>query len=229
MAPFQRSRRRDRIILTLPSFLLAFLSLTGALFGAADPLFVSLGSSCAPAHVLRDCGQREAAFPFDWVLSFDVGKLIELLGDDFGYFFDARFLHKSGHGWAHSLYQLTFPHDPQILEVFKDKYQRRIDRFRELNHYPGKVIFLRFAYPHSPPENIEISKLDAFRLDQALRSYFPDLEYSLVILNLQDSIAIESVGSLSERISVYRFNPHHVGNTPLFCALFQALLDKSGL
>jgi hypothetical protein len=202
------------------------LALESALFAEGDLLFVSLGSNCAPAHVLRDYGQRTVAFPFDWVVSADTGKLIELLEDDFRCFFDERFLHKSSNGWAHLLYQLTFPHDPQILEDFKDKYQRRISRFRELNQYPGQVTFLRFASPYFP-EYSEISHRDALRLDQALRSYFPDLRYRLLILNFHDRTEIEQVELLSERISIHRFNPRREGNTPVFNTFFQSLISSS--
>jgi len=51
-----------------------------------EPIFVSLGSYCAPASLIRSSGFRKAAFPFDWNISLDGEKLIELLEDDFEHF-----------------------------------------------------------------------------------------------------------------------------------------------
>lgn len=41
------------------------------------PLFISLGSDCAVAECLRDAGHRDAAYPFDWCVSYGgVGEIM---------------------------------------------------------------------------------------------------------------------------------------------------------
>jgi hypothetical protein len=57
-------------------------------FPNQEPLFISLGSSCGPGHVLRHFEIREAAFPLDWLLSIDNEGLIAMLKDVFLYFTD---------------------------------------------------------------------------------------------------------------------------------------------
>ena len=51
-----------------------------------EPLFISLGSTCTTAHMHRECGIRKAAFPFDWIVSFDSEKLIDILEENFLHF-----------------------------------------------------------------------------------------------------------------------------------------------
>lgn len=193
-------------------FFLSFLCLFICLFTAADEiddnfsmdselLFVSLGSVCEPAHLLRFCELRKAAFPFDWIISFDGETVIEMLKHDFLYFFDDEYFTAFGPAGhlLHTYYHLEFLHEGNFNSQFeekllslKEKYQRRIERFRSLKDYPGKVIFLRCSYPYSMTdphrfyhfkENLELSEEYTIRLFEALKKYFPDLDFHLVILN----------------------------------------------
>lgn len=186
-----------------------------------ETLFVSLGSSCAPAHLLRDAGLRKSAFPFDWILSFNGERLIHLLQEDFQKF---TYVTREGDIFYNPWYELRFVHDGYDFQSFQSKYARRIARFRELDRWLGKVIFLRFAYPQSAPE---ISDEEALRLDAALRDYFPHLGYLLVILNLHDRIEVEKDKDLSDRIWIYRFNPRREGNDQAFAPFFHALSESA--
>ena len=164
-------------------------------------LFVSLGSYCAPASLARSCGHRKAAFPFDWNICLDGEKLIEILDDDFSNFLNKEYL--VPFGWATLLntrYHLEFVHDgsweeknvPFYMPILQSKYKRRVERFKELKEHQGKVFFIRSAYIHSivdlnrfykVEENIEISEDCALRLHEALKRYFPKLDFSLIIIN----------------------------------------------
>lgn len=164
-------------------------------------LFVSLGSTCEPAHQLRFCDLRKAAFPFDWIVSFDGEAVISLLENDFrGLLNDEYFVPygTAGH-LLQTLYHLEFLHEGNFnsayeyqLEVLKEKYQRRVERFRSLGDYSGKVIFLRCAFKYSLTDphrfykfedNIEISEEYALKLYQSLSKFFPQLDFDLIILN----------------------------------------------
>ena len=74
------------------------------------PLFVSLGSYCKPAHMLRFCNLRKVAFPFDWICSMDGNKLIEIIESDFNNFLNENFLIGYEHSGAllHTYYHLEF-------------------------------------------------------------------------------------------------------------------------
>lgn len=189
------------------------------------PLFVSLGSYCDPARILRACELRTEAYPFDWIISFDGEALIQILNDDFDHFLnDSYFIPFGPVGHLlQSYYHLEFLHEGDFnhqfssqLEKLKTKYQRRIDRFRNLKNYSGKLIFIREAFEFSAndphrfykfPENIEISDEYALRLYTALKAYFPEQNLTLIISNhhKKDEIEIEKI--VSEQILFIRSNP----------------------
>ena len=164
-----------------------------------DPLFISLGSWCNVAINLKRNGMRKAAFPFDWIASVDCEKFLEIFTSDFKYFLDDNYLFIKDSHIFNNYYNLEFPHDqclPQemaeLWATFKDKYMRRIDRFRELEHYKGKVYFIRssFGYSNDPErhfkcaENISISDVYAWRLFHTLLDRFPQLDFTLIICDL---------------------------------------------
>lgn len=167
-------------------------------FDVNEPLFINLGPDCYFANGLGGLQLRKAAFPFDWLLTNDQDKLIELLEDDFKLFFDQShyFRHTTGH-LIHGYYHIEFRHEHD-LTTFDSKYARRIQRFSELNNYKGKVFFMRRAYPNlennnSHPfywQNFEIKKVDmewAQKLSNVLKKRLPNLDFNLVIVNYLDS------------------------------------------
>jgi len=163
-----------------------------------DPLFVSLGSTCTTAHIHRECGIRKAAFPFDWIISFDGEKLIDILEEDFLYFLNPDVLKVSGQALLNHYYHLEFLNEGDWedanydIRAFSEKCQRRINRFKQLANYQGKVFFVRTAYPHSlsdphriwkVKENIEITHEYADKLHRALKKCFPELDFELIVMN----------------------------------------------
>lgn len=162
-----------------------------------EPLFVSLGSHCRTAHMHRECGIRKAAFPFDWIISFDGEKLVDLLEEDFFHFLNPDFLKVSGQALLNDYYHLEFLNEGDWEDAayditeFSVKCQRRINRFRQLANYQGKVFFVRTSYPLiSDPhriwkikENIEITYEYAKKLHNTLKKCFPKLEFALIIMN----------------------------------------------
>jgi hypothetical protein len=193
--------------LVLMSSLNAFTTKDSALGGDIgqemhnETIFVSLGSMCETAHMHRDCGIRKAAFPFDWIVSFNGEKVIEILEEDFFHFLDFDVLRVSGQSLLNDYYCLEFLNEGDWedanynVEAFIEKCQRRIDRFRLLGDYHGKVFFVRTSYPESLTnaqrvwkikENIEISYEYAEKLHHALKVYFPSLNFRLIVMNTSD-------------------------------------------
>jgi len=180
--------------------------------------FISLGSSCDIALNLRKLDLRTEAYPFDWLLTLRHDPFITLLKEDFLHFLDQRDLvqhPKRPYKIENTYYELEFTHDQLSkeslenpkkfqteLNAIQSKYLRRIHRFRGLNSYPGWVIFFRTAYdytnhpePYWKKEGIEkITKAQACELKEALDRYFPQLRFSLVIINFLDEFPLPITG-----------------------------------
>lgn len=170
-------------------------------FAGPKPLFVSLGAWCHTATALKQMGLRDAAYPFDWLASPSHDSLIELLNDDFQFFTDEEhFTQTTGYEHSfntlkHTRYNLLFHHDTPAryekddlesyqnhLATIKARYQRRIQRFRELRNYTGKVFFIRnptWKEGADGQRNADYAK----ELKEALDRYFPSLDFTLVIVN----------------------------------------------
>lgn len=188
-----------------------------------ETLFVSLGCLCRPAAILRECGLRKVAFPFDWNITVDNEKFAELIEDDFLYFLDENFLltHPNGSALINTYYHIEFVHDGDWLLHQKEasflnffsKYGRRIDRFRKLADYLGKVFFIRGAYINIMkdenrffqfPDCIEISECDAMMLSNALKKRFPALDFQLIIMNYHSNENIEEQKKIDDSIIMIR-------------------------
>ncbi len=186
-----------------------------------NTLFVSLGSSCVPAGLLRYCGMRKVAFPLDWLISIDNEGLIKAIREDFRNFLNEDFLipdnfllrNASGASLIHLDYHFEFVHEGDFFgleyvqnwQSLMERYQRRIERFNKIAGYPGTVIFLRCSYrmgltdPHryfKCKEIIDISDEDAMSLYWTLKERFQTLRFKLVIMNEGDppfsGIVVES-------------------------------------
>lgn len=196
-----------------------------------DPIFVSLGSTCEVAHHLRELGLRKAAFPFDWIKSIDNFGFIMLLKDDFRYFLDEKYLEPYSNGTLlNTFYKLAYPHEGkwkdlsdlennEALEAFKSKYKRRINRFRSLGNYKGKVYFLRAAYPNAEfteyyqdKGNMWIYDDWTFLLYEVLKTQFPKLNFHLVIINLHKEEKSMKLRKLNSNITVVECNLYQGGN-----------------
>ena len=153
--------------------------------------FVSIGHDCSPAAALRALGLRERAFPFDWMQSNLVGVERCLQEDfhyfhenirrmDHG----RRMIDSYGFQYPHDYplvghdqeddelkngraFFLEDLHKPIVdnwllyYPTIKEKYDRRIQRFRDLLKDPTPVIFLS-RYPEA----------DAKRLLDFLRAHY---------------------------------------------------------
>jgi hypothetical protein len=192
-------------------------------FWDAPVLFVSLGSSCEIPHLLREHSMRQAAFPLDWVISIDQEGLMKCLDEDFLHFTDESCLTPKQDGiLVNFYYKMEFPHEGSsfstpyrvLLEKFKSKYKRRIERFREIGNYKGFVYFFRASYDWAtssaflfPDEgNLHIEMPWAEELEQKLKKRFPQLKFHLIIANHHTALKAK-LERWSEGISILWHNP----------------------
>jgi hypothetical protein len=210
-----------------------------------EPLFVSLGSTCEVTHQLRFLGLRTAAFPLDWALSLNNSQIIRLLEEDFLHFNDEEYLSSYTTVLLNTCYCLLFPHEgnweapfySETLETFKDKSQRRIDRFKNLRSYPGKVFFIRAACPnaenpkavYTDKENLYITNDYSVLLYQTLKNKFPELDFILIIMNFSDEDEV-FIKKISNDITEMHYNPYFDLNPKLNLAkrTFIELLQSHG-
>ncbi len=175
---------------------------------ANEPLFISIGCHCEAAVLLKENHLRKASYPFDWLITHNAGRIAELLDRDFEGFMDE--IHCFHHPeypdvFENAYYEIEWRHDyPKQartplaihLDEIRPKYERRIDRFRALKGYPGKVFFVRTAYdaPHCGPniwmteDNLRVSSADTRVLKEALTRFFPNLDFTLVVVNYREDM-----------------------------------------
>ena len=220
-------------------------------------LFISLGSSCVPAGILRVSGLRSVAFPLDWLLSLDNQGLIKAIQDGFENLINDDFLIPDNFlipkDWGASLihvgYHFEFVHEGDFfgaeseknMQRLIEKYQRRIERFRKLDEYSGTIVFVRSCYssgltdPHryfKCEEIIDISDEDSLNLYWALKNRFPNTKIKLVILNEGDpldKVVVEKV--LNDDLIKIRhgFQPAEFTKIAQFILLFSNEIGHSEL
>jgi hypothetical protein len=191
-----------------------------------DTKYISLGSVCEVAHILRKGGLRLEGYPFDYITTIDSEGFLEILKDDFKYFMDDTCLlpaNKDPYQIFNSYYKLEFLHEGVFneelyetsIQTLKARYQRRIERFRNLKTYTGPVIFVRHAYkfslddPHRVykcGDNINITEDYANRLYEILKIYFNELNFKLLILNNHTEDTIIEEKRIHDRLIIAKSN-----------------------
>lgn len=155
-------------------------------------LHVSLGSHCEMASILRENKLRAGATPFDWLLTMNHKGLCAVLEEDFAHFLEPDSLFfLPNHVIENSRYKIEFRHDHMPFPEVQQQYERRIRRFREIRNHAGKVIFFRIANdfvldpnPYWKEEGVDkITADQAVELRDALKRFFPTLDFMLVIVN----------------------------------------------
>lgn len=200
--------------------LFSYVLFLGNVAIGSDRLFVSLGSSCDVAMQLKEHNLRTQALPFDWLLTLNHEKFLELFDNNFKFFLEeSQIFQNQKHPsiLENKYYEITFRHDgpvnqsadlSQHLQEVTPKYERRITRFRELRNYPGKVFFIRTAYDfqngglsHWFQDNqSSISIEQAKTLKRALDDFFPLLDFTLIIINYKEENVpkIENIDGIFE-------------------------------
>lgn len=198
----------------------------GATEASLTPIFISLGSHCNTAHVLRACNLRDASYPFDWITSFDGESFLASLKDDFyGFYDDESFSVFNDKAYLiNTQYNFQIPHEGVFFKEsyknnliqLKEKYRRRYDRFIQLNNCGKKVFFVREAFRGNSDEVHlydmcelcrEISDEFAVRLYKELKSKFPELDFTLIIVNHADGPPLKIDKNIGDQIIFIQTNP----------------------
>ncbi|HSX12957.1 MAG TPA: DUF1796 family putative cysteine peptidase [Chlamydiales bacterium] len=204
--------------------LLFFTSILAMNSEDKECLFVSLGSHCEPCSFLREFNLRKAGYPFDWIVSFNHREFVSILDENFGHYLDELYFIRHPeypvlientyykiefrHDWPFQDSVLNLEREAEQIEGMRLKYDRKITRFRNLNDYKGKVFFIRTAWDLSLDSNhfwntggIEkITYWQAAELKDALKRFFPSLNFDLVIVNYaeENTPPIEGIDGVIE-------------------------------
>ena len=160
---------------------------------------ISLGEVCSTAAAFQAFNLRNAAYPFDWVIS-HFPALCWTISDDFKDYLNPVYFKVRGdnHGVINK-YEVVFVHDfptvdytgnniqkedlitesvlspdwIQALPLIQDKYKRRINRFIEKCNSKSKVYLVR---------HLEITRDEAIGLRSLIESKYPNLDFVLVVV-----------------------------------------------
>lgn len=137
---------------------------------------ISLGFFCSTASELERLGLRRNSSPFDWVLSLDISKVIDLINNEFEGIFNIKYLkqYRSNPSYyVNTKYDIHFYHDfdkyktlEAQLEDIDNKYRRRINKFYEV--IKSKTLFVRYISSKEECVYIEENLLEIL---EVLRRY----------------------------------------------------------
>jgi len=189
---------------TTDVFVLMIFLFCGVIHSAYE--CIGLGETCTVAAALEVFNLRNAAYPFDWIIS-EYRSVCNILEEDFQDFLNPDYLsiHPNFHGVINK-YGLVFVHDfPTVgytgelnidaplnedilhpdwinaLPEIEKKYLRRIERFRHACMSNKKIFFIR----HQGIKSVQ----EACVLRNILKKSYPNLDFILIIVGNDSSFA----------------------------------------
>ena len=155
-------------------------------------IFISLGSTCCITQQLKNHNLRQNAYPFDWIRITNLNNVSKLLDNHFYDFlkfeeiqfieFSDRFLinnvsgsyiYKNKYcGFYHEFSEML---DENTYNLFKNKYERRIERLFELLKSNNEIIFIREEIG-----KIKISKI--INLIDKLKKINSKMNFEIIII-----------------------------------------------
>lgn len=170
--------------------------------------YISLGSSCYVADVLKEKGLKGETLPFDWCVT-TLKYIAKHIASGFSLplEFD-RIVQGAEHGYAYgdgwlsvhdfdslSLQKIGSVSDTEsfhkqwesLIPEVKSKYQRRLQR---LNNYceekTGKVVFLRHKIEHPYFAGTPDTASDCLELVKLLEQSYPNLDFELMYIGPEE-------------------------------------------
>lgn len=197
---------------------------------AEKPVVVSIGPNCQVADTLRKFDIRKQAFPFDWLLTFDIEAATRAIDSYFLYWLDPQFLQYNHSHISNHYYNAHFNHDfpplnsaqnidsveevdlyvapvidPNFLTYLPSvtrKYDRRIQRLYDLLQSNESIMFM---CTHTSPQA-------ALQFVNMIETKFPNLNFTLVVVNSSNFNQSELFNSMYtyQDVQVIDWNIPHV-------------------
>ena len=160
---------------------------------------ISLGESCTVSAALQAFGLRNASYPFDWAIT-PYKSLCQVFEQDFHNFFDSSaisihsdnraIINKYGLIFTHDFPIIFYPRDlgeenpaskdvihPDWINVLPEvqkKYNRRIQRLRDICTSDKKIYFIR----HRGITSCE----QACTLRNIIKEKYPNLDFTIIVV-----------------------------------------------
>jgi len=103
---------------------------------------VSLGCYCGPKLSFKKIGRGSETLPFDWIRTRQEG-LFHFFRNDYDGFFDWSTKQEAGGMKIYRGYYQSFWHDNPTEHAMHERYERRIQRFKEIDATDSLVLFVR--------------------------------------------------------------------------------------
>ena len=186
-------------------------------------IVISLGQNCHSSMVLRNCGQQQFSYPLDWSAGILWDKCgvaglpgkVELICNNFqGAFEREDFVvfgepaPDSPHFWVKNLktglqYQHDFPKGETVDEyfpVFREKYQRRVNRLYEEIGRSERILFFFISYTNELTDDVVIL------CHNRLANCFPDKKIDLMLIMKDDSVDVGTYNRTDLNKNIVRYN-----------------------
>jgi len=130
---------------------------------------------------------------------------------------------KFTHDWPYQDAKVNNARHEGQLKFIEKKYARRIARFDNLRHFKGKVFFMRcFATDSTYTGEYGWNAQNAQNLNDALKRFFPELNFTLVVVSCTDS-SISDIGNI-DGIKEYKIKD--LTDFPAYHTMFSELLAE---
>lgn len=162
----------------------------------SNNIYIPIGIDCCIAYQLKQLNLRHFSLPLDWSYIKNISSIIDIFNDNFLSFLDISMYEIikiksnnysynktneiSHYKLKHKKYNIILPHelkslDTTEIQLFINRYNRRIKRLFELNNQPKKLIFIRLGFTK------ELKLLD--ELNNSLSKYFSNYELKFIDLS----------------------------------------------
>jgi hypothetical protein len=178
-------------------------------------IIISIGGDCDVAIMLKKYNLRKFAYPFDTICSYH--GVSEIIKNDFKDFLpdltkieDLNIIDGCPNIFNHK-YGLKFIHDKLQLQEEKDKYERRINRFKELLKNPPneKIIFFKkgFNYHNIAEYDLKSEIEDVIELNNYLKENYKELNYEIILVLMNYKYYKDfDINSINEKnIKIYKY------------------------
>lgn len=179
-------------------------------------LILSIGEDCACAQYLNLTGLRLASFPFDWITLCPFETRINLIINDFENFFNKEDFYKLEKNpdtynddkcdyYQNKRYLINYYHDfrthtdfEKEFDVFKEKYERRIERFYTKVNNSKNVLFVWLSRDKILQDNVII---EAYKM---LNDKFTNSNISLMIIENNYEYDLPEYFVVDEKLNILK-------------------------
>jgi len=152
-------------------------------------IIIPIGIDCGIAEMLRKYKIRSVAYPFDWIVTYK--GITDILKNDFKDYIpnikDSIGIIDGCHNIFNNSYGTKFIHDKFPLKEEYEKYDRRINRFKDiLNNSSEEIIFFKkgHAYHNHVEYNFKDDIEDIQELNNYLKENYKSLKYKIILVLL---------------------------------------------